>query len=189
MLSSRLTRAPIDADNIQSLAITEKAVVYTVTDGPYYGRDGRFKPQVHVFAFKDIAENYVQEGARKRAAISRPATWHLIGGLQRNKVRSALQAFDWVHSVDSARLGLAPRPRLRCAPRRRLPVLIQVNLSGAPGQRGATAEGWRLRGPRRESRPVRAGLMTIALGGAPADVLRDHFEGWSCASRRPASWG
>src|SRR5262249_45636190 len=33
---------------------------------------------------EDVAENYVQEGIRKRAAVARRATWHLIGGLQRN---------------------------------------------------------------------------------------------------------
>ena len=39
----------------------------------------------------DIGENYVQEAERKRAAVARDASWHLIGGLQRNKVRAALQ--------------------------------------------------------------------------------------------------
>ena len=127
---------------------------------------------------EDIAENYVQEGAHKRAAISRPATWHLIGGLQRNKVRSALHAFDWVHSVDSTRLGLALADAAGAAGRR-LPVLIQVNLSGAPGQRGATAEGVEELLRTLVGNPDLSvqGLMTIAPGGAPADVLRDHFRG------------
>ncbi len=51
-LAARLTRAPIDADNIQSLAVTDKDIVYTVSDAPYYGRDGRFKPQIHAFNLK-----------------------------------------------------------------------------------------------------------------------------------------
>ncbi|HSE13108.1 MAG TPA: S41 family peptidase [Rudaea sp.] len=60
-LASRLTRAPIDADNISTLAVTEKALVYTVSDGFYYGRDGRFKPQVHVFNLKDRKDKTLVE--------------------------------------------------------------------------------------------------------------------------------
>jgi PLP dependent protein len=124
----------------------------------------------------DIGENYVQEGSRKRAQVARPATWHLIGGLQRNKVRSALEAFDWVHTVDSARLGVALADAAAGAGRR-LPVLIQVNLSGAPGQRGAAPDGVEdlagtLAG---QSALTLQGLMTIAPAGAPAGELRDHF--------------
>jgi pyridoxal phosphate enzyme (YggS family) len=125
---------------------------------------------------EDVAENYVQEGARKRAAISRPATWHLIGGLQRNKVRSALQVFDWVQSVDSMRLGLALADGAAAAGRR-LPVLIQVNLSGAAGQRGVAPDGVEDLARTLHGRPALSvqGLMTIAPAGAPGDVLRDHF--------------
>lgn len=52
-LAQRLTRAPIEADNIGALAVTDKFIVYSVQDGFYYGRDGRFKPQIHVY---DIAK-------------------------------------------------------------------------------------------------------------------------------------
>jgi tricorn protease len=52
-LSARVTRVPLDADNIGSLAVTPKALLYTVNDGFYYGRDGRFKTQIHVYNLKD----------------------------------------------------------------------------------------------------------------------------------------
>jgi tricorn protease len=52
-LASRVTRAPIDFDNIGSVSITGKFIVYSVTDAFYYGRDGKFKPQIHVY---DIAK-------------------------------------------------------------------------------------------------------------------------------------
>ena len=52
-LAARLTRAPIDYDNIGSLAVTDKAIIYSLTDAFYYGRPGRFKPQIHVFDIKD----------------------------------------------------------------------------------------------------------------------------------------
>lgn len=68
-LAARLTRAPIDADNIQSLTVTKKAIVYSINDGFYYGRDGRFKPQMHVFNLKDCKDKTLVENA-KNAAFS-----------------------------------------------------------------------------------------------------------------------
>jgi tricorn protease len=68
-LAARLTRAPIDADNIQSLAVTSKAIVYGVTDAFYYGRDGRFKPQIHVFNLKDRKDKTLLESV-DNAALS-----------------------------------------------------------------------------------------------------------------------
>src|SRR5439155_12414790 len=53
---------------------------------------------------RDIGENYVQEASAKRQAAGGAGTWHLIGGLQRNKVRAAVATFDWVQTVDSATL-------------------------------------------------------------------------------------
>ncbi len=56
----------------------------------------------------DIGENRVQEAAAKIAAATaqgaRPR-WHLVGHLQTNKVKTALELFDIIHSVDSLRLA------------------------------------------------------------------------------------
>jgi tricorn protease len=68
-LAARLTRAPIDADNIQTLAVTDKFIVYSVQDGFYYGRDGRFKPQIHVFSFKTRKDKTLVENV-ENAALS-----------------------------------------------------------------------------------------------------------------------
>jgi hypothetical protein len=124
----------------------------------------------------DIGENYVQEAERKHAAVTRTAAWHLIGGLQRNKVRAALQIFDWVHTVDSAALALALQATAESLGRRPA-VLIQVNLSGAVGQRGAGPD--EVEGLARllagQSALVLQGLMTIAPADAVPEVLRSHF--------------
>src|SRR5579884_2427381 len=68
-LAARLTRAPIEADNIQALAVTDKHLVYAVGDGPYYGRDGRFKPQIHVFNVKTRKDKVLVENV-ENAALS-----------------------------------------------------------------------------------------------------------------------
>jgi pyridoxal phosphate enzyme (YggS family) len=83
----------------------------------------------------DIGESYVQEAAAKRAAVGAPAVWHLIGGLQRNKVRSALAVFDRVHTIDSVALAIALSREAERAGRR-VPVLIQVNVAGERSKRG-----------------------------------------------------
>jgi tricorn protease len=68
-LAQRLTRVPIDADNIASLAVTAKDILYTVGDGFYYGRDGRFKTQIHAFSLKDRKDRTLVEDV-DNAALS-----------------------------------------------------------------------------------------------------------------------
>jgi hypothetical protein len=125
---------------------------------------------------RDIGENYVQEATRKRAAVDRPATWHLIGGLQRNKVPAAVRTFDWIHTVDSPRLAVA-LDAAAAALGRRVPVLIQVNASGAPGQHGTVPDEVRVLAERMAGLPALTlqGLMTIAPAGGSAEELRSHF--------------
>jgi pyridoxal phosphate enzyme (YggS family) len=83
----------------------------------------------------DIGENYVQEAAAKRAAVRAPAVWHLIGGLQRNKARTALEVFDRVDTLDSVALAVVLAREAERAGRR-LPVLIQVNVAAEGSKRG-----------------------------------------------------
>ncbi len=77
----------------------------------------------------DLGENRVQEAEEKIAEIGRDrARWHLVGHLQANKARRAVNLFEVIHSVDS--LDLAQRLERLCAEegREKLPVLIQVDL-------------------------------------------------------------
>ena len=53
-----------------------------------------------------IGENYVQEAESKRQVISEAVEWHMIGHLQRNKVKAALNTFDLIQSLDSVALAL-----------------------------------------------------------------------------------
>ena len=81
------------------------------------------------FGANDIGENRVQEAEQKINEVGRSAArWHLVGHLQANKARRAVQLFDVIHSLDS--LELARRLDRLCGEegRETLPVLIQVDL-------------------------------------------------------------
>lgn len=87
---------------------------------------------------RDFGENRVQEAAAKQPLLADlDITWHFIGHLQTNKAKRARELFDWVHSVDSARLAekLASEDD---GPR--LPVLLEVNLAGE-GTKSGLSEG------------------------------------------------
>lgn len=88
---------------------------------------------------KHLGENYVQEAERKRPLIPEKATWHMIGRLQKNKAKRALEVFDWLQTLDS--LELAQKLEALLAPRgRTLPVLVQVNVGREPQKAGVLPE-------------------------------------------------
>lgn len=77
----------------------------------------------------DFGENRVQEAEGKIEEVGREAArWHLIGHLQSNKARRAVQLFDVIHSIDS--VALIRRLDQACGEldREQLPILIQVDL-------------------------------------------------------------
>jgi pyridoxal phosphate enzyme (YggS family) len=84
----------------------------------------------------DVGENKVQEALKKMGGVDVPVRWHLIGHLQRNKVKS-LERFVLLHSLDSARLADAV-----CAfgveRGRAVDALIELNLSGENSKGGFT---------------------------------------------------
>lgn len=86
----------------------------------------------------DLGENRVQEAEAKIPEVGRQAArWHLIGHLQSNKVRRAVELFDVIHSLDSA--ALARRLDRACGEvgREELPVLIQIDLGQEATKSGA----------------------------------------------------
>jgi pyridoxal phosphate enzyme (YggS family) len=78
-----------------------------------------------------LGENRVQEGVVKMDAV-KAGVWHLIGHLQTNKVRIAVEHFAMIQSVDSARLAEAIA---RVDPR--MAVLVEVNVAREPQRSGA----------------------------------------------------
>jgi len=84
-----------------------------------------------------LGENRVQEAEQKIEVLARHAAeWHLIGHLQSNKVRKAVQLFDVIHSVDS--IDLAERLERICDEegREKFSILVQVDLAGEETQSG-----------------------------------------------------
>lgn len=61
-IETRLVRAPIDPDNITGFEITKKAILYIVSDGQYYGRDGAFKPKLKSWSFEERKSSDLFEG-------------------------------------------------------------------------------------------------------------------------------
>lgn len=88
---------------------------------------------------RDFGENYVQEALAKRPALAdlTDIRWHMIGHLQTNKARAAVENFDLIHSLDSERLAariaqIRPSPKVR--------ILVEINLGGEATKTGISAE-------------------------------------------------
>ena len=113
----------------------------------------------------DVGENRVQEAEQKINEVGRNATrWHLVGHLQANKARRAVQLFDVIHSLDS--LELARRLDRLCGEeaRENLPVLIQVDLGHEATKSGIDEEQLSelVDGLKGLERVQLVGLMTLA---------------------------
>ena len=117
------------------------------------------------FGVTDLGENRVQEARAKQTALGSGlgARWHLIGHLQRNKVKLAVELFDAIHSVDSAEL-IADLERHAAAANKIIEVFIQVNVSGEATKFGCRPEEATALAQRIQTltRLRLVGLMTIA---------------------------
>ncbi len=91
---------------------------------------------------KNFGENRVQEAVQKWTPLRQAypdCILHLIGPLQRNKVKQAVAIFDVIHSVDRPQL-LEPLKKEMHSQSRDLPVLIQVNISDEPQKSGVAPQ-------------------------------------------------
>jgi len=125
----------------------------------------------------DVGENRVQEALPKMDAGTVPVRWHLIGHLQRNKVKS-LSRFDLLHSLDSARLADAVE-QLAASTGRPIDALVQVNVAGEATKGGFERPEWKAEAERMRSLShlrVR-GVMTMAPLDANQHTLREVFAG------------
>lgn len=123
-MAAAAKRAGRDRDEVKLVAVSKTQPVSAIRVAIESG--------CHVFG-----ENKVQEADGKVAELGRDtAEWHLIGHLQSNKARKAVQLFDVIHSVDSAEL--AERLERICVEERRdaLSIFVQVDLAGEETKSG-----------------------------------------------------
>ena len=126
----------------------------------------------------DFGENRVQEAEGKIPEVGRDqARWHLIGHLQSNKARRAVELFDMIHSLDSA--ALARRLDRMCIDldRQELSVLIQVDLGHEPTKTGAVEKDLPeiIEAIRESERLSLIGLMTLPPFFEDAEKARPFF--------------
>ena len=121
-IAAAARRAGRDPDDVEIVAVTKTHGEEVVREAWDAG-------------LRIVGENKVQEAMWKKAQSVSGPEWHLIGHLQSNKVRHALETFDFIHSVDSARLAdrinavadaIGARPR----------ILLEVNVSGEKSKSG-----------------------------------------------------
>ena len=158
--AARAGRAP---DAVGIVAVTKTVAACAVRD-------------VLAAGLRDVGENYVQEARAKRATVGGDAVWHLIGRLQRNKVRAALALFERVHTVDSAPLGtLLAAEAARAG--RRVPILIQVNVAGEASKGGVRPEDVEPLAEALLGEPALAldGLMAVPPPAGTPEDSRPHF--------------
>jgi pyridoxal phosphate enzyme (YggS family) len=82
-----------------------------------------------------FGENRVQEAVTKieqLAALTPHPTWHMVGHLQTNKAKKAVEIFDLIQSVDSIKLAEVLSQRTP----KTLPILLEVNIAGEDSKSG-----------------------------------------------------
>jgi PLP dependent protein len=124
----------------------------------------------------DVGENRVQEALAKQTQLTGVAArWHLIGSLQRNKVRHVVGRFDLIHSVD--RVELVQELTRRIPEGSSQSVLVQVNCSDEAQKGGVepAALSALLELVRASPRLQLLGLMTLAAESPDERVQRSAF--------------
>ena len=116
-------RSGRDPNDVQLVAVTKSVAVYQIREALDAG-------------LKVFGENRIQEAKGKVALLSSPSIqWHLVGHLQTNKSKLAVELFDLIHSLDSVKLA-ASMDRHGAALRKQVRALIEVNLEGESDKSG-----------------------------------------------------
>ena len=163
------------------IAAAAAAAGRVTTDVRLVAVSKKFGPE-HVEAavaagLQDLGENKVQEALQKQAATGAlQVNWHLIGHLQSNKTRTAVEAFDWIHSVDSVNL-LRRLDRAAADCGRSPHLLIQVDLADEATKHGAPeAEVRRILDAATTCRWVKIrGLMVLPPWSQNPEATRPYF--------------
>ena len=116
-------RSGRDPNDVQLVAVTKSVAVSRIREALDAG-------------LKVFGENRIQEAKGKVALLSSPSIqWHLVGTLQTNKSKLAVELFELIHSLDSVKLA-ASMDRHGAALRKQVRALIEVNLEGESDKSG-----------------------------------------------------
>lgn len=152
-----------ESKDIGLIAVTKTVDVDTIKEAIDYG-------------ILHIGENKVQELVKKYDQIGKAVKWHLIGHLQRNKVRHIIDKVDLIHSLDSYRLAKEIDKRAKNIDRI-VECLLQVNVSGEKTKYGVSPD--EVDHILREISPLNnvqvVGLMTMAPHVEDKEKTRQYF--------------
>jgi len=175
-ISSACGRVGRDVGEIKLVVVTKSATIEAIQE-------------VIRLGFTDLGENRVQQLKRVSAQISeflekgnddsalpKKVDWHMVGHLQRNKVRQVLSMASLVHSVDTLRLAEeinAYASKLNLCPK----ILMQVNISNEPQKYGVPVGATTHLAEQIETLPnlKLVGLMTMAPLTHNKDLIRACF--------------
>jgi len=150
-------------DEVNLLAVSKKVEPERIQEAATHG-------------LRCFGESRIQEAGQKIPLCPAGLEWHLIGHLQTNKVRFVPELFQMVHSIDSERLLRAIDHA--CAESGvRLPVLLEVNVSGEGSKFGVAPENvlGLLDAARELSRVDVVGFMTIPPASSDPEHARPYF--------------
>ncbi len=121
-MDQALDRAGRDTASVKLVAVTKTRSVEEMSQAVEAGAT-------------DVGENKIQEAEAKKPAFDAPVRWHLVGHLQKNKAKKAVEIIDVIHSVDSAAIGQRI-DRLAAEQDKVQSVLVQVDLAGEETKHG-----------------------------------------------------
>ena len=124
----------------------------------------------------NIGENRVQEAREKQQQVGHPGKWHLIGHLQTNKAKQAVEFFDLIESADSEHL-LRALEKEAAKQGKVMDVLLQINVAREPQKTGFLPEDYEAVLPLLDSfSHIRVrGIMVIAPNTPDQTVLHSVF--------------
>ena len=132
--------------------------------------------EIEALGVGTIGENRVQEAREKQEQMGHPGRWHLIGHLQTNKAKQAVELFDLIESADSEHL-LRALEKEATKQDKVIDVLLQINVAREPQKTGFLPEEYDAVLPLLDSFPhIRVrGIMVIAPNTSDQEVLHAVF--------------
>jgi len=160
---ARRTERKETGDEVCLVAVTKNHPAVVVTE-------------IQSLGVGNIGENRVQEAREKQQQVGHPGKWHLIGHLQTNKAKQAVEFFDLIESADSEHL-LRALEKEAAKQGKVMDVLLQINVVREPQKTGFLPEDYEAVLPLLDSFPhIRVrGIMVIAPNTPDQTVLHSVF--------------